>query len=339
MDKERRTNSFIKGMYNRTLNMFHYTNAPFPYKELEKLLQKNGYALFIKQENEYYVTECGFSGEDVYKNPTHAIVSNPYLKNATYEIGIDCVLINNDDMQEGLDTLFHRYGEIISESEITMILSNYNSRIQTLISASDDLTKESAMKYLDDIIEGKLGIIGDSKLFDSLKVFNKSVSNISTSNIIELQQYLRATLYNEIGLNANYNMKRERLNTSEVEMNTDNLYPLVDNLFRNRKEAIEKINEIFGLKIEIEFTSIWKLKQLELEQTVENAIEDESENESEDESENESEDESENESEDESEDESENESEEKLEELEEEIEEVEEELEEVKEELEEGEES
>src|SRR5699024_4715632 len=64
-------------------------------------------------------------------------------------------------------------------------------------------------------------------------------------------------LYNEIGLNANYNMKRERLNTSEVEMNSEALYPLVDNMLYNRRLAVEEINEKFGTNISVEFNSSW----------------------------------------------------------------------------------
>ena len=52
-------------------------------------------------------------------------------------------------------------------------------------------------------------------------------------------------------------MKRERLNTSEVEMNSEALYPLVDNMLYNRRLAVEEINEKFGTNISVEFNSSW----------------------------------------------------------------------------------
>ena len=76
-------------------------------------------------------------------------------------------------------------------------------------------------------------------------------------DLFEFQQYMKASLYNEIGLSANFNMKRERLTANEVEANTDNLYPLVDDMLNCRRLAIEKINEMFGLNIEVEFNSSW----------------------------------------------------------------------------------
>ena len=52
-------------------------------------------------------------------------------------------------------------------------------------------------------------------------------------------------------------MKRERLTANEVEANTDNLYPLVDDMLKCRRLALAKINEMFGLNIEVQFNSSW----------------------------------------------------------------------------------
>lgn len=281
LDKDTNVKDFKNHMFNKSLHMFKYDNLPdtIPFLELEKLLQGNGYAVIAKHNEQLYAFNGSFTGSDVYGNPTHVIVTNPYLKmNKTFELGKDCVLIKNDDMMNGLTNIYEKYGIMLVETDITLLISNFNKRIQTLISSNDDNTRESAEIYLEKVKEGELGVIGESKLFDSLKVVNKSVNGgTSFTEIVELQQYLKATLSNEIGLNANYNMKRERLNVSEVEMNTDNLFPLVDNFFQNRKEGIMKVNELFDLDIEVEFTSIWKLKQEVLQEETD-SIEDEENN-------------------------------------------------------------
>ena len=108
------------------------------------------------------------------------------------------------------------------------------------------------------VFDGDLGVIAESQLFDSLKVNNSSAnSQVSMKDLFEFQQYTKASLFNEIGLSANYNMKRERLTANEVEANTDNLYPLVDDMLKCRRLALEKINEMFGLNIEVQFNSSW----------------------------------------------------------------------------------
>lgn len=268
MDKKREIENTVDNWFNKTINMFHYTNLPdtIPENQLEYMLQNNGFVVFTnKLGGEYYVFNGSLMGQDVYNNPTHVLISNVVLGSAELELKEECVLIKNDYLKKGLVPLFDKYSEMIVETDLSIILANYNTRIQTLISANDDNTNESAKQYLESIVDGKLGVISESKLIDSLKVHSKSVNGENITNLIELEQYLKASLLNEIGLNANFNMKRERLNSSEVEMNTDNLYPLIDNMLQSRKEAVAEINEKYGLEIEVEFTSIWIMKQLELE--------------------------------------------------------------------------
>lgn len=261
-DKERNVNNYVKYMVNRSLAMFEYHGLPdtIPCDELEKMLQCGGLAVWYKYNEDLYVFNASLGGEgDVYNRPTKAIISNPYLKlNKECTIDEDCVLMLNDSLAMGLIPMYQKYCTIINETDITMILATVNKRIQMLLSANDDNTVASAKQFIKDIENGKLGVIAESKLFDSLKT--NAVATSSQNNlqeVWELQQYLKANMYNEIGLNANWNNKREKLNSSEVEMNTDNLYPLVDNMLDSRRKALEKVNEMFGTSIEIEFNSSW----------------------------------------------------------------------------------
>jgi hypothetical protein len=85
---------------------------------------------------------------------------------------------------------------------------------------------------------------------------------------------LTGTFYNEIGLNANFNMKRESIGEGESSLNEDSLLPLADEMLRCRKEDMDKINKMFNTNITVEFDSAWlnnrkeielSLKQLEVE--------------------------------------------------------------------------
>lgn len=266
-DKQQNVNNYVKYMVNRSLAMFKYHNLPdtIPQDELEKMLQCGGLAVWYKHNEELYVFNANLGGEgDVYNRPTKAIISNPYLKlNKECTINEDCILMLNDSMCMGLIPLYQKYCTIINETDITMILATINKRIQILLSANDDNTVESAKQFISNIENGKLGVIAESKLFDSLKT--NTVANSNNKNlqdIYELQQYLKASMYNEIGLNANWNNKRERLIASEVEMNSDNLYPLVDDMLNNRRKALEKVNEMFGTNIQVEFNSSWDYRVL-----------------------------------------------------------------------------
>lgn len=261
-NKEKNLNDYITYMLNRSVTMFKYHNLPdtMPQREIELLLQCNGWGCVCKIDGNLYCLNGGLGGvPNAYNMPTEIIINNPYLNyNKTLTIDTDCVIIPNDSMYVGLLPMYNRYCTMLVENDITMILATVNKRVQNLLSANDDNTVESAKNFLKKVFDGELGVIAESKLFDSLKVNASSVnSTVSMTELFEFEQYVKASLYNEIGLSANYNMKRERLTSAEVETNTDNLYPLVDDMINQRRKAVEKINEMFGTNIEIEFNSSW----------------------------------------------------------------------------------
>lgn len=260
-NKKEQLSKFRADMLNKSLTMFEWKNLPdtLPAVEIEKQLQTNGYSIIAKVQGNIYAFQGGFSGQDPYNQPTKAIVNNPSLNyNGTFTINDDCVIIKNDDMQQGLIHIYNKYGTLLIENQITMLMTDYNYRMPFTISSKDDTTTQSAREYLQKVIDGSLGVIGEAKLFDALKVTptnNKGVN--SFADLYGYQQFIEAQLNNTIGLATNNNMKRERLTTNEIEVNKNASYPLIDNMLRNRKQAVEKINQMFDLDIDVEFSSIW----------------------------------------------------------------------------------
>ena len=261
-DKAKNLKVLNNYMLVKTLSMFEWENLPLkiPYKELEKLLQVNGFAFITKFNNELYAFNGALGGEqDAYGNPTKFIISNPHLKfNETLDIEKDGVLIYNDDLAMGLIPLLDRYNTFLVENDINMMMYGYNSRTQKLISASDDKTKASAQLAVRKAIDGDIEVIGESIIFDGVKVHSGATNNgLSITNLTEFHQYIKGTLFNELGLSANFNMKRERLTAGEAEMGDDSNYPFIYNMLKCRLKAIEKINEMFGTDIKIQFGSVW----------------------------------------------------------------------------------
>ena len=249
-------------MLAKTISMFEWENLPetIPYKELEKLLQVNGFAFITKVNGELYAFNGGLGGvPDVYGNPTEIVISNPALNfNKTLDLKKDGVLIINDDFQLGLIPLFNRYNTFLIENDINMMMYGYNTRTQKLISASDDKTKQSAQLAVRKAIDGDIEVIGESVIFDGIKVHSgANASGVSITNLTEFHQYIKASLYNEIGLSANFNMKRERLTAGEIEVGDDSNYPFVYNMLKCRVKAMEQLNQMYDLEINVDFGSVW----------------------------------------------------------------------------------
>lgn len=268
-DKAKNIGLMNRYMLAKTIPMFEYEGLPetIPYRELEKLLQSGGYAFITKIEGELYAVTGGLGGvQDAYGNPTQIVVSNPALNfNATLDLEKDGVLIRNDDLMIGLLPLYEKFNFMMAENDINMILYGYNTRMNKLISASDDKTRESAERYVAKAVEGDIAIVGENAIFEGVKLqTGNAQSSSSIGNLIEYGQYLKATLYNEVGLASNTNLKRERLISAEVQQGEDSLFPLVFTMMKCRIAAVEKINVMFGTEIKVDFGSVWQLKHQEM---------------------------------------------------------------------------
>lgn len=275
-DKGQNVNNIISYMLNRTQSMFRYDGLPdtIPERMLELYLQVNGNVCIYKYNDDLYAFTGGLGGEpDPYYMPTIYTIANPALNlSKNLKIDSECVVIPNDSLYMGLLPLFERYASAMTENELSMNIASINSRIISLISADDERTIKSAQKFLEDVINGKFGIIAENAFLDGVKSqpYGSTANSNTLTNLIEYEQYLKASMFNELGLNANYNMKRESINSGESQLNNDMLLPLVDNMLKCREIGIEKVNAMYGTEITVSLASSWEDNQKEIDLQLEN---------------------------------------------------------------------
>ena len=267
-DKQRQLDSFIKQMFNRTQSMFRYDGLPetIPQIYLERYLQVYGHCIITKANNDLYAFWGGFAGiPDVYYNPTQYVVSNVALNlYKTFDIDKDCVLCRNDSNIQGLSFIFKKYGCLLVENTLTIYSLLKTARASLLLSATDDKTKKECDLFIDKLESGDIYCIGENPFFEGVKVHSTMQGSAGLINqFIELEQYIKASCLNEIGLNANYNMKRESLNSAESALNDDFLIPLIDNMLACRKDFVNKVNNMYGTNITVELNSAWLTNKLE----------------------------------------------------------------------------
>lgn len=266
-DKNLSIDLHMKMMLSKTIGMFEYNNLTekIHSSQLEKLLQTNGYCIIANVNNNLYALNGTLGGElNEYDEPTKCVVANTYLNlSKEFTINKDCVLIKNDFYKLGLLPIFKKYGALITENFISMRVLMIMMRSIINFSASDERTKQGAEEYLNRLVNGDLGIIAESAFFDGVKLHTSGSNNNYLNQFIELMQYFKSCELQEIGVNSNYNLKREYIGKSENSLNDDILRPFVDNMLLCRQKGFEKVNEMFGTNISVDFGSIWKTVQLE----------------------------------------------------------------------------
>lgn len=271
-DKQRLVDYFIRLFFNRTITMFEYDGLPeeLPQRQIELIMQTHRFVVFPKDliDGKHYAMFGGLGYEpDGYYEPSKAILVNPYLKynkildiKKQYKDG-DCVVIYNDAMHMGLVDLHEMYAQLLAENIISIRYGTVNARVLALMVADNDSTKESADDFFDKIEKGEdVGVVAGTPFFDNLKSldYGKGADSTHIKELIEEQQYLKSAWWNDLGINANFNMKRESINESEASMGELALLPLTDDMLKQRQIGIEQLNKLWGTNITVKFSSAWE---------------------------------------------------------------------------------
>lgn len=285
LDKKKSVMKYVFTMFNRTNQMFEWSGLPdtVPAEILELYLQLNGQCAFTEVGGKLFAIPGGLGGPpDPYFRPTVYIAAIPGLRDGDHsfsksmrivnhlepfspiETNGECVLMKNDTLMEGMLYIYARYATELTENDVSIRSAQINARAHVNIVAENDRDAASAKAYVSGLEAGKIEIITGRALMDSIKTANLSMNSANVIiQLIELQQYLKASWYNEIGLNANFNMKREYQSEEELQANTDVLLPLVDNMLECRRLAISSVNSTFGTNISVKKSSSWENKQNE----------------------------------------------------------------------------
>lgn len=268
LDKETGCSDYIDYMLDRTLNIFEWSGFPdtVPAYIVERYLQTLGYIALAEVNGAIYPLYGRLGGErDAYYRPRHYIGANPWL-NVSYDflINEECALIKNDTQLMGMIPLFSRYATQLVENDISIRSAQINLRSKLIISAASDSEVASAQEYIDKLERGQIGVIAEKPFLEGVKTLQVTpAAPNAIIQLIELTQYLKASWFNEVGLNASFNMKREYVSAEEIKSNDQALLPLIDDMLRCREDACEYINQLFGLNVSVKKNSAWENKDIE----------------------------------------------------------------------------
>ena len=292
--KNERLTDYKLSQLNRTLTMFKYRpkhgNAIKGFKErdLELIRQNNGYGAYFYRDGQIYFLKGNFAPPINYlEQNTGFLVANAYdtslsgkykLVNVTESVMVndgefinDAVLFRNDPLCRGLMPIFNKYGIMTIENDITFRLANINLRQFIQMIVKDENGEESAELYFEHIENGDQYVLVDEQFeYDGMKGNPLTIPAGFMTQLIETAQYIKASQANEIGLNANYNMKRERLSESESDLNEDILRPLPDIMLEERNNDLKDLEDYTGGEVayECDFDSVWLKNSVAFDNTM-----------------------------------------------------------------------
>lgn len=283
-------------LVNKVCNLFKWENLPETVDErfLMVNLMLSGRVCWFNHKGRIYALNGSWGGEpNVYYRPTQFIVANPVIGSKTLTVlnkdgsnsidrldGIIMPLTDadyfNEGEQGGLYRLIYQTAGLLADNISSLNVSQINGRVSQIWTADNDAMARTVEEVVRDIYEGHPYRVVSQDILNKVNAVPTAQTGQSNTllNLIEAHQYILASFYNEIGIPSQWNMKRERVNTAETELMTGSLDVSVYNMEKNLKNAVEKINELFGTDISVRFNEEIKEDEVEPDQEPETEGED-----------------------------------------------------------------
>lgn len=207
--------------------------------------------------NEYYL-------------PTRFIIANPVLGSKEVKIGKDGIVIYNTLVDKyvwtgsgpifasGLDDYISQTATLLADNIISINCVQVNTRVSTFFTADSESQAIAGEKILKKMYAGMPYQILRSDLLEKLNVnpVNVAAAAQNVTELIELHNYIISSFFQNIGIRANNNMKRERLVTDEVDAQNDYLEINILEFLAPWQKGLDAVNELYGTKFKVEINPV-----------------------------------------------------------------------------------
>ena len=254
-------------LYNKIENIFLVKGLPeeIPVRVFNLFLFRYGKVVFYKIGSQYMVQPFTYTNVfNPYYIPLKGRVVNPYLppKYQSWEFTLDeqCVIYNsttdmyNERPFSQVADLIWKTANQLAEIDISYYAVTRNSRLIALFTAETDLQRAEMDRVLSRMYNGCVDITMGEDIVSHIRVnpISQESSRNKLTELVEFTQYILANFYHDFGINSNYNLKREQLNSDEIDVNQEVLRMNIEDMLVSRQDAVKKINEKYGLGISID---------------------------------------------------------------------------------------
>ena len=239
-------------------NLFIYENLPesLPAWEIEKSLIMKGTGCVVKKKGKLWVPFSGsVFGFDEYNIPNRFTYAQAILGSGSVTDGIDGAIIWNsevDKLDPNISTLYEticRYSRMLADIESTMQSYLVAQRAGRIGVAQNSQTARAVDEVMTKLEMGECKtIVNSTQLLDTFRPISFAPTG-SLSEFSRTRDYLLNCFYNEIGLQT-LETKRERMITSELEVDGDVLENNISSMYKARLKNVMNINKVFGNMLE-----------------------------------------------------------------------------------------
>lgn len=252
-------------------NMFPYKNMPeeINMNAVSKMVMLGGYAIFFKDKDldKYFCLEGALTGVDPYGYPTYA---KPISKNVSegiifpeMRVGEECVIIYANKVRSSALPYIAEYADKLAELDVA-IKMNTRAMKHPLMLKTTEQKKESIATLMAQYEDDYYVVFPDQSLLDntSLQVMDFKVSASEILNLQKEKETVINEFFNVFGISGAVE-KRERMISGEMNAMMEQIAVGREMWMAPQRDAIERINRMFGLNVSIEVPKYMDEKEKE----------------------------------------------------------------------------
>lgn len=258
-------------------SMFEYKNLPKGMEKefLEGFLLTHGKVAFYELDGILICSTCTFIGDlNTYGRPKDLLCITENGKSTTFKDWE-----NNENVVVVFNSTYHtpdlnicRYANFLAEVDKSLRVGITNTRFSKLCKAKN--SSEKAL--LDNAIQGNENgvpqVIVSSNLLEETE---NGIIELTSPNDTDKLQYLSRLhedfmrrFFNLYGMTTQGSEKMAQMSEKEINNGSNSSMIIPCDRLEERKKGIEKVNEIFGTEIAVDFSECWKREKEKREREV-----------------------------------------------------------------------
>ena len=226
-------------------------------------------------DDKLYACIGALGGEpDEYYIPTVYTIANPILGSkmvyrkdwkgkkqngvVIFNSDVDSIGFRCGSYTRGLYDLISQTATLLADNIVSINCAQINSRVQVFFTADGEGQATAGEAVLRKMYAGRPYQILRSDIVDQLTIQPVATASTSTNimQLVELNNYIIAQFFQNIGVKSNDIRKKERLITAEVEEQNDTVQLTLTEMITSWTKGFNEVNEIYGTKIEVTLNPI-----------------------------------------------------------------------------------
>lgn len=247
---------YINWMIRKLFGLYEIVNIPESWDRsyLYERIFLDGYVCITDTALGVIPLRCGISGINVFDHPTTCIIANPVLGNLERTIGEDCALVHLQYNYAPVWDILRRYGYMLASCDASIAVNLLNTRVASVFGARNKAEAETYKKAFDQVTAGKPLVVTSEEIARKIGesvVFNRVKESYIAQDVEDLKQNIINDFLSDIGVNNANTEKRERLNSSEVSSNKQEVSAGAQCWLDTLNEGFNQANKLFGLNLSV----------------------------------------------------------------------------------------